>query len=235
MYKSGFFQSVNKKMRSDNGLAAIHYILMVLILLILLMFVAEGYIRHLQDVARTYDKEEVNEAIALATTQYLMDGAPQKVIYYYDAETKQVYTRDHFKKHDRVDIKGYGRTLAYQNRKLETGAVGIPNRGAEKYRKDIGKLDTGVSTTRDDVTHNSSFFDNIFENITGLGNASGAQFLAISFADGALVQVRWRGPVLYYYDWTLMTESEKSQLTSDELGIIRVDAPEGSIFYGKKT
>jgi len=234
MYKSSYYNHLKSKLSNDHGLAMIHYILMVAILLIILMFVADGYIRHLQDVARTYDSEEVNEAVSLATNQYLFDSAPAQIIYYYDAETKQVYTRDHFSRNDRVDIKGYGRTLAFQNLNLETGAIGIPNRGSEKYRKDLGNLDEGVSTTRDDVTHNSTFFDNIIENITGLGNASGAQFLAISFKDGALEQVRWRGPVLYYYDWTIMTKSERDQLTTDELAIIRLDAPDGSEFDNKK-
>ena len=218
-----------KNLSESRGLATIHYILMILILLIILMFFADGYIKHLQDAARTYDAQEVNEALTLAATQYLFDGAPQKIIYYYDAETKQVYPREHFRRNDRVDIKGYGRTLAYQNRNNETGAVGIPNRGSEKYRENMGGLDAGAVTTRDDVTHNSTFFDNIIMNITGLGNASGAQFLAISFKDGQLEQARWRGQVLYYYDWTIMTESERSQLTTDELSVIRVDAPEGSM------
>lgn len=218
----------SQKMKGISGLALVHYILMVLIAVIVLMFFIDGYIRHLQDAARTYDSEEVNEAIAIATTQYLFDSAPSKIIYYYDAETKQVYPREYFRRSDRIDIKGYGRTLAYQNKNKETGAVGIPNRGLEKYRDTMGELDGGAVTTRDDVTHNSTFFDNIIMNVTGLGNASGAQFLAISFKDGQLEQARWRGPVLYYYDWTIMTESERSQLNTDELSVIRVDAPEGS-------
>ena len=81
------------RLRDRRGLAAVHYILMVLIVLVLLMFVVDGYMRHLQDIAMTYDCEEVDEAVACAKTQYLMDGAPGAVVYYYDAETKQVYTR----------------------------------------------------------------------------------------------------------------------------------------------
>ena len=41
------------RLRDRRGLAAVHYILMVLIALVLLMFVVEGYMRHLQDIAMT--------------------------------------------------------------------------------------------------------------------------------------------------------------------------------------
>ena len=103
------------RLRDRRGLAAVHYILMVLIALVLLMFVVEGYMRHLQDIAMTYDCEEVNEAVACAKTQYLMDGAPGAVVYYYDAETKQVYTRDHFQEKDRIKLKGYEHSLVDQS------------------------------------------------------------------------------------------------------------------------
>ena len=206
------------RLRDRRGLAAVHYILMVLIALVLLMFVVDGYMRHLQDIAMTCDCEEVNEAVACAKTQYLMDGAPGAVVYYYDAETKQVYTRDHFPAQDRVDLKGYGRSLEFQNRKAQTGAIGVPNRGDERYRKD--------------VTHNRTFFDNIRQNVTGLGDSDGAQFLAISFsADGQLSMVRWRGPVLYYYDYRMMSAEEKVALTGEERALIAEDAPEGETLF----
>ncbi len=221
-----------RRMKRNQGLAAVHYVLMVLIVLILLMFVVEGYLRHLQDIAMTYDVEEVHEAVACAKTQYLMDGVPGAMVYYYDAATKQVYPRDYFKTEDRIDLTGYGRSLEFQNRKSETGAVGVPNRGDERYRTAIGRLDDGTTTTSNDVTHNRSFFNNILQNITGLGDPSGAQFLAISFsAAGQLQMVRWRGPVLYYYDWTIMSEEEKDALTSKEKDIIASDAPEGSQLF----
>lgn len=220
------------RLRDRRGLAAVHYILMVLIVLVLLMFVVDGYMRHLQDIAMTCDCEEVNEAVACAKTQYLMDGAPGAVVYYYDAETKQVYTRDHFPAQDRVDLKGYGRSLEFQNRKAQTGAIGVPNRGDERYRKAIGRLDDGTTTTSNDVTHNRTFFDNIRQNVTGLGDSDGAQFLAISFsADGQLSMVRWRGPVLYYYDYRMMSAEEKVALTGEERALIAEDAPEGETLF----
>lgn len=221
-----------RRIQEKQGLAAVHYILLVLIVLILFMFVVEGYLRHLQDIAMTYDCEEVNEAIACAKTQYLMDGAPGEMVYYYDAATKQVYPRAHFETKDRINLKGYGRSLEFQNRKAQTGAVGVPNRGDERYRTAIGRLDDGTTTTSNEVTHNRSFFDNILQNVTGLGDPSGAQFLAISFGQDAQLQmVRWRGPVLYYYDWTIMSEAEKAVLTSEEKDIIASDAPEGSKLF----
>ena len=220
------------RLRDRRGLAAVHYILMVLIALVLLMFVVDGYMRHLQDIAMTYDCEEVDEAVACAKTQYLMDGAPGAVVYYYDAETKQVYTRDHFPAKNRVDLKGYGRSLEFQNRQAQTGATGVPNRGDECYRKAIGRLDDGTTTTSNDVTHNRSFFDNIRQNVTGLGDPDGAQFLAISFSqDGQLTLVRWRGPVLYYYDYTMMSAEEKAALTDEERERIAEDAPEGETLF----
>jgi len=220
------------KIKNKNGLSILHYLVMVVIVAILLMFVVDGYIRHLQDVCRTYDSEEVDEALMIAKIQYIFDGAPARVIYYYDADTKQVYTRDKFSRDDRIDIRGYGRTLAYQNRNQETGAVGVPNRGNEKYRVTATNYDDGVTITRDDITHNhKSFFDNIIQSITGMDNPDGAQFLAISFKDGKLEHARWRGPVLYYYDWTIMTQSEKDQLNTAELATIRLDAPKDSEFY----
>lgn len=215
-----------------RGLAAVHYILLVLIALVLLMFVVDGYMRHLQDIAMTYDCEEVNEAVACAKTQYLMDGAPGAVVYYYDAESKQVYTRDHFPAQDRVDLIGYGRSLEFQNRQAQTGAVGVPNRGDERYRTAIGRLDDGTTTTSNDVTHNRTFLDNIRQNVTGLGDPDGAQFLAISFAqDGQLSMVRWRGPVLYYYDYRMMSAEEKAALTGEERELIAEDAPEGETLF----
>lgn len=220
------------RLRDRCGLATVHYILMVLIALVLLMFVVDGYMRHLQDIAMTYDCEEVNEAVACAKTQYLMDGAPGAVVYYYDAESKQVYTRDHFQEKDRIKLKGYGRSLEFQNRKAQTGAIGVPNRGDERYRKAIGRLDDGMTTTSNDVTHNWTFFDNIRQNVTGLGDPDGAQFLAISFsADGQLSMVRWRGPVLYYYDYTRMSVEEKAALTGEERALIAEDAPEGETLF----
>lgn len=220
------------RLRDRRGLAAVHYILMVLIALVLLMFVADGYMRHLQDIAMTYDCEEVNEAVACAKTQYLMDGAPVAVVYYYDAESKQVYTRDHFQEKDRIRLKGYGRSLAFQNRQAQTGAIGVPNRGDERYRTAIGRLDDGTTTTSNDVTHNRTFLDNIRQNVTGLGDPDGAQFLAISFAqDGQLSMVRWRGPVLYYYDYRMMSAEEKAALTGEERELIAEDAPEGETLF----
>ena len=225
-------QMICKKLKDRRGLAAVHYILLVLIVLILLMFVVDGYLKHLQDIAMTYDCEEVNEAIACAKTQYLMDGVPGETVYYYDADTKQVYPRDHFPEKDCVKLKGYGRSLEFQNRKAQTGAIGVPNRGDERYRTAIGRLDDGTTTTSNDVTHNRTFFDNILQNVTGLGDPEGAQFLAISFgADGQLSMVRWRGPVLYYYDWTIMSTEEKAALTSEEKKIIAEDAPEGETLF----
>ena len=143
-----------------------------------------------------------------------------------------MYTRDHYQEKDRIRLKGYGRSQEFHNRQAQTRPNGLPNRGDERYRTAIGRLDDGTTTTSNDVTHNRSFFDNIRQNVTGLGDPEGAQFLAISFAqDGQLSMVRWRGPVLYYYDYRMMSAEEKAALNGEERELIAEDAPEGETLF----
>lgn len=102
-------------------------ILLILIFLMLLTFVYDGICAHLLDMARTYDYQEVTEAITAATVAEV-HAFPKDKVYYYDSATKQVYTMDQIQK-DGIVIKGYGRTVESGNRKKETGARGIPNTG----------------------------------------------------------------------------------------------------------
>lgn len=62
--------------------------------------------------------------------------------------------------------------------------------------------------------------------IPNRGGKDGAQFLAISFdAAGTNETARWQGQTLRYYDWTIMTKSERDGLTDAEFDMIQASAP----------
>ena len=117
---------IRKKLRSRRGITWPVFLLLCGIAAMLLLFVVEGYIRHLDDAKMTFDKQQVHEALELAKVQYLSEGCPPGITYYYDAERAKMVPFDEID-----NIVGYGRSDAAHNRHGETGAVGIPNLGGE--------------------------------------------------------------------------------------------------------
>ena len=117
---------IRKKLRSRRGMTWPVFLLLCGIAAMLLLLVVEGYIRHLDDAKMTFDKQQVHEALELAKVQYLSEGCPAGITYYYDAEHARMVPFDEI-----VNVAGYGRSSASHNRNGETGAVGIPNLGGE--------------------------------------------------------------------------------------------------------
>ena len=117
---------LREKLKREDGIGLAEAMLLVLILGILLLFLRDGYIRHVQEIRLTFDREQVDEAVSLAQRQYLTEGRSGPVTYYYDAERKCLTGKD-----GSARIRGYGRSLAAQNRRGETGASGVPNKGKD--------------------------------------------------------------------------------------------------------
>ena len=117
---------IREKLRSCRGLSRIVFLLLCGIAAMLLLLVAEGYLRHLDDAKMSFDKQQVHRALELARIRYLGDGCPAGITYYYDAERGEMVSFDEI-----GDIVGYGRCSAAQNRHGETGALGIPNLDGE--------------------------------------------------------------------------------------------------------
>lgn len=110
------------KLRSRCGMSIVVFLLLCGIVAMIALFVADGYMKHLDDVKMTLDKDQVHEAMELARYQYMGDGYPAGITYYYDAERGSMVSFDEI-----GNIVGYGRCSAEQNLHGETGAVGIPN------------------------------------------------------------------------------------------------------------
>lgn len=115
---------IRTKLRGCRGMSSLVVLLLCGIAAMLLLFIVEGYIRHLDDAKMTFDKDQVHEALELAKIQYLSEGGGGPVTYYYDAEHGRMVSFDEI-----GSVVGYGRCSAAQNRHGETGAVGIPNMG----------------------------------------------------------------------------------------------------------
>ena len=115
---------IKTKLRGRSGMSRLTFLLLCGIAVMLLLFIAEGYIRHLDDAKMTFDKDQVREAVELAKIQYLSEGCPAGTTYYYDAERARMVPFDEI-----GNIVGYGRSSAAHNRHGETGALGIPNLG----------------------------------------------------------------------------------------------------------
>jgi len=120
---------IMKKLKSSAGIALIFFILITGILAVSVSILIYGYRQHLRQAKLMFDQEEVDEAIAAAKVQYIQDGSPGGVTYYYDEAAKKVYDAKGFK--GAVPITGYGRSAERENRKGQTGAAGIPNRGGK--------------------------------------------------------------------------------------------------------
>lgn len=115
---------IKEKIESRKGLSRLAAILLVAVIAMCVWFIAEAYQKHLHDARMTFDQDQVNVALRNARVQYLTDGCPAGITYYYDAENAT------FRSFDEVNlIHGYGRCYESENLHGETGAVGIPNRG----------------------------------------------------------------------------------------------------------
>lgn len=115
---------MRERLKSTRGLAWITVVLLAAVLAMLAWFAVDGYLLHLRDVRMTFDREQVNTALRSAKVQYLTDGLPRGITYYYDAENLT------FRSFDEIGlIKGYGRSYESENLHAETGARGIPNLG----------------------------------------------------------------------------------------------------------
>jgi len=112
-----------------RGRALLIVILVVAVVLMAGWFAYDAYVEHIKQMKLDYDITMVNEAEDCATVQYLTDGCPGVMVYYYDATKKIcVDSTDYVW---RVDIEGYGMSSEEQNLNGETGAVGIPNLGGD--------------------------------------------------------------------------------------------------------
>lgn len=132
---------IRKKLSGRRGMTWTVFLLLCGIAAMLLLFIVEGYLRHLDDAKMTFDKQQVHEALELAKIQYLSEGCPAGTTYYYDAERAKMVPFEEI-----ANIDGYGRSSASQNRHGETGAVGIPNRGG----RDGGQL-LAIAVENDDT------------------------------------------------------------------------------------
>jgi len=113
---------IKTKLYSRCGMSVVVFILLCGIAAMLLLFVVDGYLGHLDDAKMTFDKDQVHEAMELARYQYLGDGCPAGITYYFDAERGKMVSFEEI-----GSIVGYGRSSAARNLHGETGAVGIPN------------------------------------------------------------------------------------------------------------
>ena len=115
---------IRTKLSGRRGMTWAVFLLLCGIAAMLLLFIVEGYLRHLDDAKMTFDKQQVHEALELVKIQYLSEGCPAGTTYYYDAERARMVPFDEI-----GNIVGYGRSSAAHNRHGETGALGIPNLG----------------------------------------------------------------------------------------------------------
>jgi hypothetical protein len=182
---------------SENGVARLIVLLTVAVIAVYACFAAAGYIQHLNDAKMTFDSEEVDEAKALAKHQYVLDGASGGITYYYDADGKKLTDASTYK--GKINIAGYGRSDAKHNANAETGALGIPNKGDDGGAQFL-------AIVIDPAGNYSEAGGNVFEN-----------------SEGLMISARWQGSYLTYYDYKLMTDAERSRLTSAQKDQIEKD------------
>lgn len=113
-----------RKLEDRTGLAVITILLLAGVIVLSLMILWSGYQQHVSDRNRTFDRDQVREAEALARNDYLSENRSGGVTYCYDAVHHRMVPPSRAGR-----IRGYGRTAAKDNRHQETGARGIPNRG----------------------------------------------------------------------------------------------------------
>lgn len=189
---------MKQRLSSSSGMARIIFILLAVTAAAYGCFAIGGYIHHLNQAKLLFDEEEVDEAVAAAKHQYVLDGESAGITYYYDADGKKLTDASAWT--GKIDIEGYGRSDAAHNRKSETGAAGIPNKGSGNG----GAQFLAIA-------------------INPAGNYAEAGGNVFSNTDGLMISARWQGKYLTWYDYTLMTNAERSRLTAAQSGQINRD------------
>ena len=117
-----------EKLRSRSGIALIFIILIIAILAVCASIVFLGYQQHMKNSRLLFDELTVSTAERVAKENFILDLRGDGVTYYYDGIHRNVI--DASTVEGKVNLTGYGRSYESENRKGETGAVGIPNKGA---------------------------------------------------------------------------------------------------------
>lgn len=116
-----------EKIKNRNGLSIITFLLLIAVAVAVVFIIAiPAYNSHLKEARLTFDIETVSTAHDVATVQYMQDGEPGSITYYYDEQSHKCLLRDEID-----SIKPYGRSFESENLNGETGAVGIPNLGGK--------------------------------------------------------------------------------------------------------
>ena len=118
-----------RRLKSKSGIALVYVILITLIGALTLSIVLYLYMQHLETRRLLIDEAQVTQVKRFAKDQYVLDMVDEGITYYYDYENLTLI--DASTVVGRANIKGYGRSYEDENLHGETGAVGIPNRGAD--------------------------------------------------------------------------------------------------------
>ena len=115
-----------RKCRESRGIAWITFVVLVLTIAISALFIWDGYMAHVNRAKLLFDQTQVSNAIKAAKVQYMQDGFPDGITYYFDAEGSRMTDWSKI-----GEIKGYGRSDEKHNTRGQTGALGIPNLGGK--------------------------------------------------------------------------------------------------------
>ena len=135
-----------EKLGSERGIALIFVVLIAAIAAVSISIIFLGYQQHLKNSRRLFDEVTVSTAERVAKETYIVDLKSGGITYYYDEIHRTVTDASTFE--GKVPITGYGRSYASENKRGETGAIGIPNRG-----KDGGAQFLAVSLESDGRIH----------------------------------------------------------------------------------
>ncbi len=135
-----------EKLGSERGIALIFVVLIAAIAAVSISIIFLGYQQHLKNSRRLFDEVTVSTAERVAKETYILDLQSGGITYYYDEIHRTVTDASTFE--GKVPIPGYGRSYASENKRGETGAIGIPNRG-----KDGGAQFLAVSVESDGRIH----------------------------------------------------------------------------------
>ncbi len=117
------------KLRSESGIGLIFVVLIVAIAAVCASILYLGYQQHMKNERRFFDEVTVDTAERVAKESYILDLKDGGVTYYYNGIHRTVTEASEYK--GKIDIEGYGRSFASENKNGETGAIGIPNKGGK--------------------------------------------------------------------------------------------------------
>lgn len=189
---------MKQKLNERSGMARLVFILLTAVIAAYGCFAVGGYIHHLNQAKLLFDEEQVDEAVAAAKHQYVLDGGSSGITYYYNADGKKLTDASAYS--GKIDITGYGRSDAKHNRRNETGAAGIPNKGSGSGGAQF------LAIAIDPAGNYAASGGNVFSN-----------------TDGLMISARWQGKYLTWYDYMLMTNAERSRLTAAQCDQINRD------------